>query len=892
MTNKIVIEQKTIIIPIGITNCGKSYFFENHLIPFLKGIESNPSIHYLSSDKMRAFILNDNDLHKHASKGLQVSKQAFSILENQLDNLTQYPVNTDVVIVDAMNLIAEHREFIFKIAQKNNYKVVGLLFDYKKRDEYFKYIDKDPFVNVRVITDRLSFFRENTIKEIKKSEFSKLYTIPSTDFSSFEFVYEETNHIKPNTDNFERFCVVGDVHGCLDELIEAVTDNKGLSYNKETGLLEITNQEKYHHHILVGDYIDKGPKTKETIKFLYDNQQFFWIVRGNHENFVCKFLKGELGSFDKNKELIENWFDTAHLLQDDEEHKQMLFTLFENSFDFIEGKNFIVTHAPCEVKFLSKSDNKSIKAQRTFVYPKKAEFNSEEEYIEAKEKSVTFLLDEAEYIHPLHFFGHIDVKEPFKYKNKFNLDTGCVKGNKLSTAIFTDGQKNPFIKSYDSKQPKKDDLNLLFTLKRKDISFVALDHEVKKRLEWAAENKLNFISGTMSPTDKDESTNDLESLKKGIEYYKNNGIDKIILQPKFMGSRGNLLLHKDNITKCKLFSRQGYEIKNERLKAEKNILGELFGNLQGEYSDLFDELKAEYILFDGELLPWTVMGKGLIDKDFIIPAKAIESELELLKENSFFDVIEDFKERFKDKTEADSSLKPHEKTHLKNWNKFKKEFQTTEIIEKNIKQYMEQLNYFIADAPLSFRPFSILKVIKLDGSEENYISETKSNIDIYDAISDGCYAVLDFKNLSCILSGVYGSHTQTTNKVNSFDELLTIAQKFWNYITEQQHMEGVVIKPEKVYQIGIAPYLKCRNKEYLKLVYGMDYESLSHKKANLIKTKNIKRKIATSIKEWALGKKMLDIKMKDISIKNPEWVSLAYQLITEQEQEKTLDPRL
>ena len=884
--NKIVINEKTIILTIGISNCGKSYFSTNKLIPALKAQGAN--VKYLSSDETRRELANDPSLHKHSPRGQELSQQAFNILENLLDNYTQYPVNTDVVVIDAMNISKEGRNFIFKTAYKNNYRLVGFLFDYKNKEDYFKYSDG---LNSTLINNMYKTFKEHTLKDIKRSDFESLYTVNSLNFDNLEFEYKSNSPKQANLNlhTYDKFCIVGDIHGCYDEFIKAVTDDKGISYDESTGKLTVIDPTKYHHHILVGDYVDKGPKIKEVIKFLYNNKDFFTIVIGNHESFIYKFLKGELGSYEKNETIIKSYFNTIDLIKDDEEYKKMFFDLFERSYEFVEYEHFIVTHAPCDVKYLGKFDSKSAKAQRNLSYPKRADYKSDEEYISEKEKAFEFIMEQAHILHPFHFFGHISVKDTFKHKNKFNIDTGCVSGNKLTVALFNIGQKMPFFKSYSSQQPMKESLNMLFSLKKKDVDFSLLEYEEKRRIKFAAENKLNFVSGTMSPVDKDVVLNDLESLRKGIEYYRDNKVGKIIIQPKFMGSRGNLLLHKNHLEKTQLFSRQGFLVKSDRLTGNYN-LPVLIRDLQFKYNDLFNKLDAEYILFDGELLPWTAMGKGLIDKDFIIPYEASKSEFDFLKEEGFFEEIDSLNKKF---TNVDvKELKPHEVSILKAHNEFKSELQTAEQIVEDTEDYMKQLSYFTAETDLEFKPFSILKVFKNDGTEENYISENHSNIDIFDMISIEPSLIVDFETLAFTWRNVPFEINKQTNQCADFETLMFVINNFWDYIAEENHMEGVVIKPEFTYKHGVAPYLKCRNKGYLKLVYGMDYLSIAQKYKNLIDKKNIKNKINTSIKEWLLGKKLLDIKRKDISIDNLEWVSLIYQLITEQEGEKNLDPRL
>lgn len=895
MNNKLIFTPNTIILTIGVSNCGKSYFCENHLIPFFKSHDILTQ--YLSTDNIRRTLLGETgDTHKHSQDMLSVSKQAFSIFHNLLDNYTQYPINTPVIIADATNLSAEARKQIFDIAKKNHYNVVGLLFDFTDRENYYKNCDETS--KKSVIRDQLFHFKEKTLPNLEKRDFKRIYTIKDLDFDKFNFVYEESNIEKFDTSKFERYCVFTDPHGCLDEVIDLVTDDKGISYNKETGLLEVIDPLKYHHHILNGDYIDKGPQTKEMIKFLFDNKQFFTIVRGNHENFVYKFLKGELGSYEKQKDIIDQNFPTCLMLQDDEEYKQMFFDLFENSFNYVKGNNFIVTHAPCNVKYLGKDDDVSIKNQRNIRYPKQADFPSIEEYLDYFENFFSFINEEAAFNQPFHFFGHVAIKDSYTSINKYNLDTGCVYGNKLTSASIHTNSKKPFIKSYSSKQPKNvEKLHLMFRVKTEDRTFSGLDPEVQRRLFFAAKNKLNFISGTMSPVDKEE--NDLESLKQGLLYYYKAGVKRVILQPKFMGSRANLLLHKDDVEKCKAFSRQGFQINNERLTLTSDkSLTDVFKEMQKKYFSLFNQNHAEYILFDGELLPWNVMGKALIAKDFLLPKKALESEIQLLKNTGFEDKLNEYKEKMTQYslTPVDS-LSEYAQRQMRTWKRFENEMESLETIESTLRKYSKQLDIFAQEQEIHYKPFSILKIIRKDGSEENFVSATKSNIEIFDSISDSSYLVVDFesKEVSINCQGI------CTVKVNfsifsdedSFNKMYDfILTDYWQKVTIENQMEGVVIKPEFVYVNNLAPYLKCRNKEYLRLIYGPDYDTLPIKISKLINGKNIKYKLLTSIKEWELGKKLLDIPMSSISIDNKKWVFLSSQLISEQDNEVNLDPRL
>lgn len=65
--------------------------------------------------------------------------------------------------------------------------------------------------------------------------------------------------------------VVGDVHGCYEELLELL---QGVNFNESTDRL-----------ISVGDLIDRGPFNMECIDLLY--KPWVWATKGNHEEMMC-----------------------------------------------------------------------------------------------------------------------------------------------------------------------------------------------------------------------------------------------------------------------------------------------------------------------------------------------------------------------------------------------------------------------------------------------------------------------------------------------------------------------------------------------------------------------------------------------------------------------------
>ena len=72
--------------------------------------------------------------------------------------------------------------------------------------------------------------------------------------------------------------IIGDVHGCLEELTSLLAE----VYSKTDTVEEI---------IFVGDLVDKGPHSVETLKYVrkLSEDRKVTVVEGNHEN--KNFLK-------------------------------------------------------------------------------------------------------------------------------------------------------------------------------------------------------------------------------------------------------------------------------------------------------------------------------------------------------------------------------------------------------------------------------------------------------------------------------------------------------------------------------------------------------------------------------------------------------------------------
>lgn len=849
----------TIVFTIGPSNAGKSHLIENVLLPQIRKDYKNLNVHHISSDDIRRELLGDDHIDKNDTSMLYVSSQAFKMLFNKLEMLLSYPIKSELIFVDTMGLDEKFRSTIKDLANKYHYNTVGIIFDYKDYDDYFKY--KYDETRTTLISNQLRKLRKDVLRNIKREKHTNVFKLNTNDFKDVRIDIDNYDFYRSHFINTDKECVVvSDLHGCLKEFKELILNSK-CEIDQDDNIIG-------DKIFIVQDYVDKGYDVLGIVRFIHKNVLNGSILPliGNHENYVYKRLTGVLNEAEHDK-----YFDSIQLFNDNEDEKELFIDLFENySKHFYQNKNFFANHAPCELKYLGKVDDLSLRKQRNFVYPKYDDNLSEDENITIIEDSIKNLVRPNSDFNSLNIvWGHISMKNWKKFEYIFMIDTGCVGGNKL-TGIAFNNIGSYFIKNVNSSIENKENLLDLFKNKKVDIEFENLEFDDKKRISFMLKNKINYISGTIAPSDKNMEDNILEDIRKGLDYYKQKGINKVILEPKYMGSRCNIYLHK-NIDDTYCVSRNGYLINVDYKEALKPLYEIPF------IKEEFENKNAKVILLDSELLPWSAIGKGLINKDFLSVKTGINTEYEILKESGFDEMynelisqpeLMEFKKEINNMKKADIVDKYGYRVYetYKNVNNYMDKHISIDEIGEYVNKYNRQIELFGSDKELEFKPFNILKIVYED-YEQTFFD--KSNIDIFEAISSDDYCVVDFESEDCYEK----------------------ADEYWKRITEDEEMEGVVIKPEIVYNKNIAPYIKCRNENYLTIIYGYDYlKSTKYKK--LINRKRITKKLKSSILEFELGKKMLEVPYNDINKDNDKLISLYIKMIIDEKEVEKLDPRL
>lgn len=144
----------------------------------------------------------------------------------------------------------------------------------------------------------------------------------------------------------KRTLCISDIHGMYDKFCELL---KVAQYNPSTDNL-----------ILLGDYIDRGSKSKNVVEMIYNlhNEWNIICLRGNHENMFLDFIDGcDYSNFLRNGGLqtMESYFGTEWNIYDEgiiDEIRSFIKTHYKHHIDLIrqlkyyhEDDEFIYVHA-------------------------------------------------------------------------------------------------------------------------------------------------------------------------------------------------------------------------------------------------------------------------------------------------------------------------------------------------------------------------------------------------------------------------------------------------------------------------------------------------------------------------------------------------------------------
>jgi hypothetical protein len=211
-----------------------------------------------------------------------------------------------------------------------------------------------------------------------------------------------------------RTIVVGDIHGCYDELME---------------LLDKVNLERRDRVVSVGDLITKGPKSREVLELFMTDGRFSTVI-GNHDLTLRRRWNGE------DVELKPAQKETHKELKGEKDK----YATFLNGLPFvIDLDTHLVVHAGLRPNVeLHSQTTGDLTRLRTLGPDRESEEGTPWYHVYNGEKTV--------------LFGHWPAEEPRRGPRAIGLDTGCVYGHTLTAYIIETDEfvSIPAGRAYDS----------------------------------------------------------------------------------------------------------------------------------------------------------------------------------------------------------------------------------------------------------------------------------------------------------------------------------------------------------------------------------------------------------------------------------------------------------
>ncbi len=199
-----------------------------------------------------------------------------------------------------------------------------------------------------------------------------------------------------------RTIVVGDIHGCYDELMDLLDQ---VGFNTEDRVIS------------VGDLITKGPKNREVLELFMTDARFSSVL-GNHDLALRRRWNGEKFKLKSSQK------PTHKELKKEKEH----FVPYLNSLPFmIDLGTHLIVHAGIRPGVALHSQSSEDLTELRSLGPDRAKRDGEPWYESyAGEKTV--------------LFGHWPAPEPRRGEKAIGLDTGCVYGHRLTAYIIETGE--------------------------------------------------------------------------------------------------------------------------------------------------------------------------------------------------------------------------------------------------------------------------------------------------------------------------------------------------------------------------------------------------------------------------------------------------------------------
>jgi polynucleotide kinase-phosphatase len=822
---EIKVPELSLVVLIGVSGSGKSSFARKHF----KRTE------ILSSDECRALVSDDEN-------NQAATKDAFDLLFYIAGKRLKSGLLT---VVDATNVQRESRQAIVELARAHHCLPAAIVLDLpEKVCEERNQARTDRNHGERVIRQQAQQLRQS-VRNLKHEGFRQIYVLKSVEEVEAVQAIQRERLYSDRREVTGPFDIIGDVHGCLDELlellaklrytvsrVEATDANFGFEVTAPAG----------RKAVFLGDLVDRGPDSPGVLRLVMSmvNAGIAYCVPGNHDVKLQQFLSGKPVQCKHGLEVT-----VAQLEAEPADFRQSVsqFLYGLTSHYVFDDGNLVVAHAGLTADMQGRGSA----AVRAFCLYGETTGETDEFGLPVRYNWAREYRGKARVV-----YGHTPVPEPEWLNKTIDIDTGCVFGGKL-TALRYPEEELVSVKArrvyyepvrplhFDeggsqlSSQQEQDDLLDIGDVTGKRIIQTRLRDNITIReensiaaLEVMSRFAINpkwliYLPPTMSPCATSELPEFLEHPAQALNYYKKRGIEKVVCEEKHMGSRAVLVVCKDEQAAVSRFGVEGegagvcYTRTGRSFFNDAGMEQAFIGRVRQclDNTGFWQEFDTDWVCLDAELMPWSAKAQQLLQEQYAAVGAAAGAALPL---------VEKALRTALDRGIADAA--PY----------FQKLAAKNAAIGKYISAYQHYCWPVNSLYDYKLAPFHVLATegkVHVDKPHEWHM-QTIAGICEGDRrlFLATPYKVVDLEDRA------------------SFDE----AVEWWLALTGKGG-EGMVVKPYDFVAYGseglLQPAVKCRGREYLRIIYGPEYDAPGN--LERLKDRGLSRKQSLALREFALG---------------------------------------
>ncbi len=830
---KLTLPELSLVLLVGASGSGKSTFAKNNFLP----------TEVISSDYCRGLVSDDENCQT-------VNNEAFDVLKYiagkrlQLGHLT---------VIDATNVDEASRKPLVNLARDYHCLPVAIVLDMPEKVCMQRNQERaDRRTPEHAIRRQMSQLKRS-LKSLKREGFRYVHVLKSQeDVDEAEILRQPLwNNLKHEHGPFD---IIGDVHGCIDELRTLLSD---MGYKVDGNQVIPPERRKA---IFLGDLVDRGPGIADVLKLVMGMVKAgsALCVPGNHDIKLLKKLNGA------NVQIKHGLAGTLEQLEGEspefiEEVKAFIDGLVSH-YVLDDGK-LVVAHAGMKESLQGRGSGKV----REFALYGETSGETDEYGLPVRYDWAADYRGRA-----LVVYGHTPQSEAQLFNNTLNIDTGCVFGGKLTAYRYPEKEfaqvkalktyyepAKPFLPEEERKEAAQEENNRDIL----DISDVMGKRVIGTRLygsitlreensiaalelmsRFAANPRwLIYLPPTMSPCETSSKEGYLEYPTEAFAYYRTRGVGKVICEQKHMGSRAVIVACKDAEAAVKRFGAADgkagvcYTRTGRRFFEDSSMEERLIDRIRSaaDRSGFWEKFDTDWVCLDCELMPWSAKAQQLLVEQYapvgVSGSAALHEAVELLKKAAMGPTVSKTVDAITSGQNVDLS------------ELIGRFSDREEAVCKYIDAYRNYCWPVSSLDDYKLAPFHLL-------ATENAVYSSKDHLWHMNTIAE--FFAMD----ECLIM-------KTNHKVVDVTDSGSVAEgtEWWESLTESGG-EGMVVKPldftVKNNRELLQPAVKCRGKEYLRIIYGPEYTL----EGNLerLKKRSLSRKRSLALREFSLGIEALE----------------------------------